>query len=131
MKLSLIMTLALLSASAFSAEYSYKCKQRTDRSAVDPSVGKISVTVTHLKTLATATEYRGSYVDAIELVKVDIRTSKGLSKSLVTKATSEDVSYVIKDNGVDFYVYMDELEEAGIKTKLNGKKVDVALKCDI
>jgi hypothetical protein len=136
MKLSsLFITAALLSSFAVKAsDYTYKCTQRLDRSPVDANVGKISVTVTHLETLATATKYRGQYVDQIDKVKVDITTTKNKKtttvKSVNATATSEDVGYKIADSGVSFYLYLDEFEEAGVKTVIKGKKIDVALTCE-
>jgi hypothetical protein len=116
------------------SDYTYKCTQRLDRSPVDANVGKISVTVTHLETLATATKYRGQYVDQIDKVKVDITTTKNKKtttvKSVNATATSEDVGYKIADSGVSFYLYLDEFEEAGVKTVIKGKKIDVALTCE-
>jgi hypothetical protein len=97
-------------------------------------VGKISVVVTHVKTLATATEYRGQYYDAVELVKVVVSSTKNgkttVVSSTLAKALSEDVDYNIDDHGISFYLYMDEMEEAGITTKINGKKTEVSLACE-
>ncbi len=126
---------AFMALSASAADYTYKCKQRTDRSPVDAKVGKISVVVTHLKTVASATEYRGQYVDSVDSVKVVVSaTNNGKTtvvKSAIATALSEDVMFNISDNGIKFHLYMDEMEEASIELKLNGKKVDVSLTCDV
>lgn len=132
--LAVITTSMILSASAFASDYTYKCKQRTDRSPVDRSVGKVSVVVTHIKNIASATDYRGQYVDSIDSVKVVVSTTVNgkttVAKSVVATATSEDVMFNIDSNGIKFNLYMDELEESSIALKLNGKKVDVSLICE-
>src|SRR5690242_15893711 len=111
--LTILATTACLTASAFASDYTYKCEQRTDRSPVDASIGNISVVVTHVKTLATGTEYRGHYYDAVDLVKVVVSSTKNGKTSVVAstlaKAKSEDVDYNINDNGIAFYLYMDEM----------------------
>lgn len=136
MKLSkFIITASLFTAvAAQAADYGYVCHQRTDRSPVDPKIGKIAVTVKHLQTIATATDYRGEYVDSVDKVKVEITSTKKNKttklKSVNAIATSEDVQFNINDNGVSFYLYMDELEEAGLTLKINGKKTEISLTCD-
>ena len=124
---------AMLSVSAFGADYNYKCEQRKDRSPIDPSVGKVSVVVTHIKTIASATEYRGEYADSVDAVKVVVSATKN-GKTAIVKSTnaiavSEDVMFNIDSNGIKFHLYMDEMEESGISLKLNGKKVEVSLNC--
>lgn len=126
---------ALLSASAFASDYTYKCQQRTDRSPIDGKLGKISVTVTHLKTLLTATEYRGEYYDSVDVVRVVVSATKNGKTSVVKSTTaiarSEDVMFNIDSNGIDFHTYFDEMEESGIALRTNdGKKVDVSLVCE-
>ncbi|MES2526496.1 MAG: hypothetical protein V4598_05390 [Bdellovibrionota bacterium] len=127
---------AFMALSATAADYTYKCKQRTDRSPVDAKVGKISVVVTHLKSIATGgTEYRGQYADSVDSVKVVVSATNAgkttVVKTAVAIAVSEDVMFNIDNNGIKFHLYMDELEESGIELKLNGKKVDVSLNCDV
>ncbi len=125
---------AFLSLSASAADYTYKCKQRTDRSPVDARIGKISVVVTHVKTISTAVEYRGQYVDSVDSVKVVVSaTNHGKTtvvKSAVVVALSEDVMFNISDSGINFHLYMDEMDEAAISLKLNGKKTEVSLSCN-
>jgi hypothetical protein len=124
----------LFSLGASASDYTYKCQQRTDRSPVNPSVGKVSVEVTQLGQIGYATEYRGDYVDSIDQVKVVVKTTKKgkteIVKSVTAISTSEDVSFNIDDHGIKFYLYLDELEEAGITLRLHGKKVDVSLACE-
>ncbi len=129
----IVLAVSMLSLSAFAADYNYKCEQRKDRSPIDPSVGKISVVVTHIKTIATGTEYRGEYADSVDAVKVVVSATKA-GKTTIVKSTnaiamSEDVMFNIDSNGIKFHLYMDEMEESGIELKLNGKKVEVSLNC--
>ncbi len=135
--IAIIAAIAFFSLAASASEYTYKCKQRTDRSPVDPSVGKISVVVSHIKNVGQSTEYRGEYVDSIDKVKVVVSASKNgktsVLKHVIATAVSEDVMFKIMDNGslgMSFNLYMDEMEEASIKLKLNGKKVDISLVCE-
>ncbi len=132
--LAVLAATAFLSLSASASDYTYKCKQRTDRSPVNAAVGKISVVVTHLKTIATATQYRGEYMDSVDSVKVVVSTTKNgkttVAKSVVATAASEDVMFNIDDNGINFHLFMDEMEESGITFKLGGKKVEVSLICE-
>jgi hypothetical protein len=125
---------ACLSVAAFASDYTFNCKQRTDRTPVDASMGEISVVVSHVKTLATATEYHGQYFDAVDLVKVVVSSTKNgkttVVSSTLAKAMSEDVDYAINNNGIDFQLYLDEMEEASITTKIKGKRTEVSLVCE-
>lgn len=136
MKLSKFFIAASLftSVTALASDFGYVCKQRTERTPIDPALGEITVTVKHIKNIATATEYRGEYMDSVDVVKVDVLARKDGTtrklKSVKAIAASEDVHFGIDNNGISFYLYMDELEEAEISLKINGKKKVVALACD-
>lgn len=134
MKLLFILTAAMLSFGASASDYTYTCKQRTDRSPVDPALGKITVIVKQLKQLQSGVEYRGQYADAVDEVLVTIQAQKRSSTKVLrtTKAIalSEDVMFNIDSNGIVFHLYMDELDEAGISFKHNNKKISVDLACD-
>lgn len=133
MKALLVLVLAL-SSSAFAADFSYKCSQRTDRSSIDRSVGKIGVTVTHVRNIGQATEYRGEYMDSIDVVKVVVTGTKNgktkVLKTMTTISSSEDVMFMIQEKNIKFHLYLDELEEAGLETELNGTMFEVSLTCD-
>jgi hypothetical protein len=126
--------LACLSFPAFASDYNYMCQQRTDRTPINPSVGKISVFITHIKNLASGTEYRGEYADSVDLVKFVVRATKnGITTVISTtfvEAMSEDVMYQIENKGISFHLYLDEMEEAGLTMKINGKKKTVSLICE-
>lgn len=124
----------LSSLVAQASDYNYVCKQRTDRTPVDAKIGKVLVSVKHLKTMASATEYRGQYWDSIDKVLVEVNTVKNGKatnlRTLTAIATSEDVYFGIDNNGIKFHLYLDELEEAGITLKINGRKKEISLVCD-
>jgi len=131
---ALFVLLFSLSTSAFASDFTYQCKQRTDRSPVDRNQGKVSVTITHVRNIAEATEYRGDYMDSIDVVKVVMSATKNgkttVLKTMNTISSSEDVMFMIQENDIQFHLYLDELEEASIKTKVNGKVVEVSLVCE-
>ncbi len=125
---------ALLSISAFGSDFAFKCQQKKDRSPIDPKIGTISVAVSHVRNLATATEYRGQYADSVDTVRVVISATKA-GKTTVVKSTdaiavSEDVMFMIDSNGIRMRMYMDEMDEGSIAFKLEGKKIDVSLSCN-
>ncbi len=134
MKLLFILTAAMLSFGASASDYTYTCKQHVDRSPVDPAVGMISVTVKHVKQLHSYGDYRGQYVDSVDEVLVTIKAKKGTTTKVLrtTKAValSEDVMFNIENNGINFHLYMDELDESGISFNHNNKKIEVSLVCE-
>ncbi len=136
MKLMLSLLCALFMTSAFAVGENLSCVQRTDRTPVKPGNGLLSVKI---KTLAdiTANSTLGGNYDAVYRVKVDVISTKQgkktVLKSFTATATSYDVQFNVwsnKANGVGIYVYLDELEEAGIQlTDANGKKTKISLNC--
>lgn len=132
-KFVVLATSVLISFSASASDYTYKCEQRKDRSPIDPKVGKVSVVVTHVKEIASGIEYRGEYADFVSSVRVVVSTTKNGTKTVVKTtnaiAVSEDVHFLIDNNGILLKIYMDELDESSIQFKLNGTKVHVYLNC--
>lgn len=133
MKALIVLVLAI-STSAFASDFTYQCKQRTDRTPIDRSIGKITATITHVRNIGQATEYRGEYMDSIDVVKVIVSSTrngkKTVLKTMNTISTSEDVMFMIQEKDMNFHLYLDELEEASIKTMANGKLIDVSLVCE-
>ncbi len=133
MKVLIVLILAM-SASAFASDFTYQCKQRTDRTPVDRSIGKLSVSITHVRNIDEATEYRGDYMDSIDVVKVVVSSTKNgkttVLRTMNTISTSEDVMFMIQEKDMTFHLYLDELEEASIKTIANGKLINVSLVCE-
>jgi hypothetical protein len=134
MKLITTLAIGLLSLSSFASDYTYNCEQRTDRSPVDARVGKISVIVKQISQVQSYGDFRGQYVDGVDKVSVEIRATKGSQTKVIRKATvlatSEDVMFNINDKGIDFHLYMDELEESGIVFNHMNRKLDVSLICE-
>ncbi len=123
--------LVMLSAQADPLE-TIVCKNRRDRSPVGGS--QYTVTVKELsKQRGTGTKYDyliKSEITVSKKVRFD-RPAVVLKKGVVT-AASEDVNYriVSKALGLSFYVFLDEMDEAGITLYGEGTKTEVALVCD-
>lgn len=122
---------------AFSSDdINVKCTQRTDRSPVDPKVGKISVSVKVIEDITSKVKFGKKY-DAVYRANVKVMLTKNgktsVIKSFEATATSYDVQFNVwanKTHGVGFYTYFDEMEESGITlTDTLGKKTEISLDC--
>jgi hypothetical protein len=132
---TLTCALVLTSALAQAGE-DFNCVQRKDRTPIDPATGSISVTIKTVADITATSPIRNNYDYVFRAKVVVSNTISGkttILKSFTAVATSYDVQFNVwanKAHGVGIYIYMDELDEAGIQlTEKNGKKTSIALDC--
>lgn len=128
--LILIATLAFTTFAGAAELYNYNCTQLNPKS---------EITTVSVKELAIVTDEVsfGSHYDAVARVKVDIVTKKKnkviFEQSFFAHATTEDVFYqisAVKNEGVKFYLYLDEDDQAGVEFTLeDGSKEKISLSC--
>lgn len=129
----LIAIFALATISAQASELTtYKCKQLAGEKLA------AQVIVQELEDVTDSVSF-GEQYDRVYRVKVDVIVKKNrqaiLENSFYSFATAEDVYYkisAVKKEGMKFYTYLDEMDQAGIEfIAEDGSKTTIRLSCDV
>ena len=138
MKFLVLLFVFAFSTTGFAKElYTYKCTSiANDDLESEILRGTTSVTITELANVTEKVSW-GERYDVVYKVKVDILQTLGSEvtkqQSFINYATNSDVEYnisAVKKEGVSIYIFLDEMDQAGIVfTDSNGKKNTVRLSC--
>ncbi len=127
---------------SFSAQATtYRCTESNmisiDEIGYDVLRSKTSVTIKELSDISNRLSSTSRF-DSAYRVSVDMRTMLGNevteSRTFTSIATTSDVNYevdAIKAEGIRIYIFLDEMDQAGIEiTGRNGRKEKINLICN-